>query len=61
MTAATGSSFIEARDYVAHRCEAIIGSREKKACFAIHSILITEGDSRMRDLKKAVCCIGQAA
>jgi len=57
----TERSFIEIDD-VAHLDEAIRGSREKRTCFEIHSILITEGDSRMRDLKKnAVGCIGQAA
>ena len=55
------STFIEERHDVAHRYEAIIGSREKKTCCAIYSILITKGDSRMRDIKNAVCCIGQVA
>ena len=61
MEEVVGSTFIKERHDVAHHCEAIIGSREKKAPCAIYSILITEGDSRMRDLKKAVCCIGQVA
>lgn len=48
------STFIEERHDVAHRYEAIIGSREKKTCCAIYSILIPEGDSREGFKKRRV-------
>jgi hypothetical protein len=38
-TAVTERSFIEEIDDVAHLDEAIRGSREKRTCFAIHSLL----------------------
>jgi hypothetical protein len=50
------STFIEERHDVAHRYEAIIGSREKKTCCAIYSILIPEGDSR-EGFKKTPCVV----